>query len=91
MPKVWNVKDKDKPNDAIFCGRGSDFGNPFIIGRDGSRIEVIYKFENYALRNPGLLRRIEGLKGKDLLCFCAPKPCHCDVILRLANPPEEEF
>jgi hypothetical protein len=25
------------------------------------------------------------LKGKDLICFCAPKPCHADVLLEIAN------
>lgn len=25
------------------------------------------------------------LKGKDLVCWCAPLPCHADVLLELAN------
>jgi hypothetical protein len=25
------------------------------------------------------------LKGKDLVCWCSPLPCHADVLLELAN------
>lgn len=25
------------------------------------------------------------LKGKDLVCWCAPKLCHGDVLLEIAN------
>ena len=27
----------------------------------------------------------ENLAGKDLYCWCAPKECHGDVILEIAN------
>ena len=37
------------------------------------------------MANPGLLEEIRKLKGKNLVCFCSPKPCHGDVILELAN------
>jgi len=31
------------------------------------------------------LARISELRGKDLVCWCAPKPCHADILLELAN------
>lgn len=37
-----------------------------------------------------LLRALDELRGKDLVCFCAPRPCHGDLLLRLANATREE-
>jgi hypothetical protein len=37
--------------------------------------------ENEALRN----RVKKELRGKHLVCFCAPKACHADTLLRIAN------
>jgi hypothetical protein len=37
-----------------------------------------------------ILRALDELRGRDLLCFCAPKPCHGDLLLRLANTSREE-
>ena len=90
MPKVYNQRNRlePKPLDAVYVGRGSGshWGNPFREGRDGTREEVIAKFEAYALkrleREPNWL---DPLKGKDLVCWCAPKPCHADVLLRLSK------
>lgn len=28
---------------------------------------------------------VSALRGKDLICFCKPKRCHCDPILIKAN------
>jgi len=70
------------------AGRGSKgyFGNPFQIGRDGTRHEVIQKFEAYFLArldsDPEYNRRILALKGKILGCFCDPLPCHGHVIAK---------
>jgi hypothetical protein len=59
-----------------------------VIDRDGTREEVIALFENWLQGNPKgqrLLRDIGQLRGKGLLCWCAPLACHGDVLLRLAN------
>lgn len=79
-PKVYN-KRGGYPSDAVYCGRGSPYGNPFIIGEHGDRDKVIEKFRTEVLPNLD----VEPLRGKNLLCFCAPKKCHCDYILRKAN------
>ena len=68
-----------------YIGRGSPLGNPFIIGRDGTREEVIEKYKNYIITHPELLKLIRTLKGKRLGCFCAPLPCHGDVVKALAD------
>ncbi len=79
MTKVVN---KYKQPYDIYIGRGSKWGNPFIIGQDGNREEVINKYENYLLNNPELLNSLHELKGKTLGCFCKPKPCHGDVLIK---------
>jgi predicted RNA methylase len=86
MPKVHNKHHNTAPLDAVYCGRGSIAGNLFVIGKDGDRDEVCNKFEQYIENNPDLKRQIiEYCRGRDLVCFCKPKRCHCDYILRIAN------
>ncbi len=72
-------------------GNGSPWGNPFRSGRDGTREQVIEMYEEWLLSQPELLRRLPELRGKTLGCWCAPKACHADVLLRLANGPEREL
>lgn len=82
--KVWNknkTKQKDIPAGAIYVGRGTPWGNPFIIGVHGDRAEVIRRFECEVL--PSL--DVSALKGKDLICWCAPLPCHADLLMKKAN------
>lgn len=75
---------KDKYD--VYIGRDkSIFGNPFIIGIDGNRSEVINKYRTWILNQPELLDKIKQLKGKILGCWCAPKKCHGDVLVEIAN------
>jgi len=37
------------------------------------------------MNNPELLAALPELRGKDLVCWCSPLPCHADVLLELAN------
>jgi hypothetical protein len=85
-PKVLNkFKDKINKND-IFIGRPSIYGNPYIIGLDGDRLTVIKKYTEYLKQKPSLIKAIKNnLKGKNLVCFCAPLPCHGDLLLKIAN------
>lgn len=94
MPKVYNKHHKDVPPDAIYVGRPTKWGNPFSH-QNGTlakfkvetRDEAVEEFRYYAL---DLLENcgqgyFEELRGKDLVCWCAPKPCHADVLLEIAN------
>jgi len=82
MNRVY--KQGKNPKDAIYIGRGSIYGNPFIMGKDGDRKTVVNKFYHYALwrlsREPNWL---DGLKDKDLVCYCHPALCHGDIIIRI--------
>jgi len=78
---------KTAPIGAVYIGRPSKYGNPFEIGKDGTRAEVIAKYESWIINQPELLAEIQAeLIGKNLACWCSLKPCHGDVLLKLANP-----
>jgi hypothetical protein len=80
-PQVYNKHHGDAPADAIYIGRGSPWGNRFVIGEHGDRDQVINRFECEQLRDMD----VTPLVGKSLICFCAPHRCHGDPILLKAN------
>jgi hypothetical protein len=84
MPRVLNKRVDSGLHNAIYVGRPTKWGNPFVIGKDGTREEVVAKYEAW-LPTSGL--DPAELRGWDLVCWCAPEPCHADVLLRLANQP----
>lgn len=86
MPTVLNKFHNRATNNSVYIGRPSLFGNPFIVGKDGTREEVVEKYREWISTQPELIERVVSeLKGKDLICFCAPKACHGDVLLEIAN------
>lgn len=70
------------PKGAVYIGRPSKWGNPYRIGRDGNRETVIKKFMDYAenLLDDDPAYFDELLPATALVCYCAPKRCHGDVI-----------
>jgi hypothetical protein len=80
-PKVHNKHARTAPSDAVYVGRGSPWGNPFKLGSDGDRATVIRRFEDETLP----MLDLRQLRGRHLVCFCAPQACHADVLLREAN------
>jgi hypothetical protein len=70
----------------VYIGRPSKWGNPFKIGKDGSREEVIQKYRQWILDNRTLIAQLATeLKGKTLGCWCKPNTCHGDVLAELAD------
>ena len=69
----------------VYIGRPSKWGNPFVIGRDGTRTEVIAKYQAWLDTQPALLEVLPELRGKILGCWCAPEACHGDMLARLAE------
>lgn len=92
MPKVLNRRHLPKfelPPNAVYVGRPSKWGNPYAIGDDGNRDEVIEKFRKYITSSPKLLDQARSeLRGKDLVCWCAPARCHAEVLMEIANGEE---
>ena len=79
--KVVNIK-TDKYD--VYIGRGSKWGNPFKIGKDGNRAEVIAKYVDWLegmLYNDKL--NLKELRGKILGCHCKPLACHGDILIDL--------
>lgn len=68
-----------------YIGRPSKWGNPFHIGRDGTRDEVIEKYREWLQTQPRLLAAIPELRDKVLGCWCKPQACHGDVLAELTN------
>jgi Domain of unknown function (DUF4326) len=69
----------------VYIGRPSKWGNPFVVGRDGARGECIALYERYLLDSTELMAALGELRGLVLGCWCAPRPCHGDVLVKLAN------
>lgn len=91
---VVNVRmvEGQRPPHDVYIGRasgglkGSEWQNPFRIGQDGDRDEVIQKNRAYLTNTrPDLLAKIPDLVGKRLGCWCAPEPCHGDFLVELAE------
>ena len=86
---VLNKHHGNIPADAIYIGRGSKWGNPFVIGKDGTREEVIQQYRSLlwaGIENGSVtLTELMALHNKDLVCFCAPKACHGDVLVKASN------
>lgn len=83
--RVLNKRVHGIPPGACYIGRPSPLGNPFIIGRDGTRNEVVAKYRHWLWQqmqsDPSMLRLVAELAGRDLVCWCAPLPCHGDVLV----------
>ena len=92
MPKVWNKRDPNCPKDAVYVGRPSKWGNPARMNatkRNRQEVIRLYRIWLEGKMSIGKLDPIE-LCGKDLVCWCAPLPCHGDVLLELANREERQ-
>jgi hypothetical protein len=82
---------KDEPYDVyIGRGKGSKWGNPFVIGKDGSREEVIEKYRVWIQKQGHLMAEIHKLHDKILGCWCGKQRCHGEVLLELAKKKFEE-
>lgn len=87
-PVVLNRRDfpGGLPPNSVYCGRGTFTGNPYRIGVDGSRDEVIDRFIAERSQDEAFLAQVRRkLRGRNLVCHCAPERCHCDWLLLVAN------
>jgi hypothetical protein len=78
---------------GVYVGRPSSLGNPFVMRGEETRAQVIRDYEDWLAEqlldssSPASIEihRLAALARKQdlcLLCFCAPKVCHADVIKR---------
>jgi hypothetical protein len=80
--KVVNYRTEDYD---VWIGRPSIWGNPFIIGRDGTREDVVAQHRLWLVMQPDLLARLPELRGKKLGCCCKPLACHGDTLAEFAD------
>ncbi|RTM06740.1 MAG: DUF4326 domain-containing protein [Bradyrhizobiaceae bacterium] len=50
-----------------------------------SRPQVIAEYRARIVAQPKLMNALDELRGRDLVCWCAPLACHGDVLRELAN------
>lgn len=78
--KGWRM-----PPDAVYVGRPTKWGNPFVKRPGETNADVVAAYENN-LDPATMAAARRELLGHDLACWCAEgQPCHADVLLRLAN------
>ena len=85
--KTRAVNYNDEAYDVLI-DRRTKWGNPFIIGRDGNRTEVIDKYCQWIRVNKELKGMLHELRGKRLGCCCKPKACHGDVLVEMVEAQE---
>ena len=68
----------------------SVFANPFLVGKDGNREQCLKKYEKHVRSSPEIWRELPNLKGKVLGCWCHPKPCHGDILIKLIRESEQK-
>ena len=84
LGRVKHIREPKSSSD-VYIGRGSKWGNPFKIGVDGNREEVIEKYSEYLHNSEDLCGSLHELKHKNLVCYCSPQACHGDLLLELAT------
>lgn len=99
--RMTRVVNKYHDSYDVYSGRGSIIGNPYEIGVDGTREEVIEKYKiwfNRKLKKERFRAALKKMKGKRLGCFCRPPEgfqgrllCHAQIVWSYLEekPPEE--
>lgn len=83
-PQVVNLREVNlRDPDVVRIDRLSAWGNPYVIGPDGNRAQVIEAYRGWISERADLLERLGELEGKRLACWCAPRACHGDVLAEL--------
>lgn len=86
MARVLNRYKHPIPDNAVYIGRPSKWGNPFEMTGSKSRETSLADYEDWLMTQPELIAAAKKeLVGRDLVCFCAPKACHGDFLLKIAN------
>jgi hypothetical protein len=88
-----NVVHCQKQKYDVYIGRANSYSglpeskwhNPFVIGVDGTRKEVIAMYKEYVQLMPELMSSLHELEGKTLGCWCHPSACHGDVLVELCK------
>ena len=85
-----HYKNKPLPENTVYIGRGSKWGNPYshMTGtkaefKVNTREEAIDRYREYLSSNRDLMESLHEIKGKNLLCYCSPKQCHGNILIEV--------
>ena len=90
MVAVVNLKHEPDAvaNGAVLIDRRTRWGNPFVVGRGGTREQVIARYRADLWRRIRAgevpLAELAALNSRRLACHCHPRPCHGLVLARAA-------
>lgn len=84
------------PNNVYIgrAGRGQNgfFGNPFNLQKGETRAKTLERYLAYFVdrlkRDDQFRCEVLKLRGKNLVCFCAPLPCHGNIMRSFILDPE---
>ena len=73
--------------DVVRVDRMTNWGNPFVMEvHKFNRTWACQMFKGYALWRLRVQPDwLEPLRGRSLACWCAPRRCHAETLMRLAN------
>ena len=75
-------------NNTVLIDRRTKWGNPFKVGVDGSREDVIARYRADLWRRVRAgelsLEELAEIAGCWYACWCLPRPCHGEVLARAA-------
>ena len=67
---------------AVAIDRSSEWGNPFVLGKDGDRNKVCTDFAVHFMQIADRFKNARAkLSGKVLCCHCFPERCHGNEII----------
>lgn len=76
---------------AALVDRTTVYGNPFVVGVNAiDRNEAVLFYKYWILSNNPVAKKLRRrmrneLRGKNLICHCAPELCHAETIRDIAN------
>jgi hypothetical protein len=81
----------------VLISRPGPWGNPYSFQKHSmgdykvaTRAEAIASYEAWLRARPVMVARAKReLKGKVLGCYCSPLPCHGEVLVKVANEPDD--
>jgi len=89
-PRLYNVRHGDAPEGAVNIMRGTPWGNGHRIRPGVSREMAVVLYIDEKSKDERFLTRVRTvLHGRDLVCCCAPRLCHGEWLLKVANPKEK--
>lgn len=85
-PKRHNPDAPPLPSPRVYIGRGTPLGNPFTVEEHGEAALELYRKHLWArikANDRAVLDELASITpAHHLVCSCAPKPCHGDVVIR---------